>query len=462
VRQWHDFLNRKEQELGIETINHWLRPLKILHYDACNLYLEAKDAFQILWFEEHIRKKINDDFLNNNGKVIQVHLSLPAKGTYFAKPKKRGKGVKKEEKQVEAYRFIPDQVDSLFTFENFIPDKNNLLGYKVLKELCGSSKDDGEVDFATFNPIYIYGPSGCGKTHLLSATYHELINRGVKVVYSKSKTFIDHVIHAMRSAIVSSFRNKYRNIDVLILDDIHLFSKKSACQEEFFHTFNTLHQERKQIILSAEVCPQALNQIEPRLISRFEWGVSVPMKPIEGDCLSELLHKKSELMNFPISADISEFLINTFSGHPKVLCRALEALALRVHVRDDIPENERRSLSLPMVKGLLEDLIIQEQQKELTPSRVIEIVASHYGIPLNDVLGKSQSKDCVVPRQVAMHLCRELLGMPYTKIGEIFSRNHSTVMSSCRHVKKNVAIHSSELQHNLSQIQHTLHDLVVK
>ena len=167
-------------------------------------------------------------------------------------------------------------------------------------------------------------------------------------------------------------------------------------------------------------------------------------------------------MNFPISADISEFLINTFSGHPKVLCRALEALALRVHVRDDIPENERRSLSLPMVKGLLEDLIIQEQQKELTPSRVIEIVASHYGIPLNDVLGKSQSKDCVVPRQVAMHLCRELLGMPYTKIGEIFSRNHSTVMSSCRHVKKNVAIHSSELQHNLSQIQHTLHDLVVK
>ena len=230
-----------------------------------------------------------------------------------------------------------------------------------------------------FNPIYLYGPSGCGKTHLLAATYHALIEKGVKVVYSRSQTFIDHVIHAMRSALMTPFRKTYRNADVLILDDIQLFSKKRACQEEFFHTFNTLHQEGKQIILSADLYPQALKQVEARLVSRFEWGIAAPIGALDGKHLRELLKKKAEVMNFPLDSVLSEFLLGTFSSHPKALCRALEALALRVHVREDLSEEQRRHLTLPMARSLLEDLITQEEQKELTPSKVIEIVANQYG-----------------------------------------------------------------------------------
>ena len=468
MKQWQDFLSRQESEIGIETVNHWLRPLKIQHYDACNLYLEARDAFQILWFEEHVRKKVKDDFLNNNGKLIHIHLALPAKGSQSQVPKKKvpiKKGSEKKGIPPKEYRFLPDEVDPLFTFANFVSHEKNLLAYRLLTEACSLNSETLEElpstgEASAFNPIFLYGPSGCGKTHLLAATYHQLKKKGVRVVYSRAQTYVDHVIHAMRSHLMPDFRKTYRNADVLIIDDVQVFSKKSSCQEEFFHTFNMMHQEGKTIILSSDVYPQALNHVEPRLVSRFEWGIAIPLAAVDTKTFPLILKKKSEAMNFPLDPSVSEYLIQTFSSHPKALCRALEALVLRIHLREDLPENERCRVSQPLAASVLEDLVNKEAQKELTPSKVIQVVAAHYGVPVNDLLGKSQSRECALPRQVAMHLCRELLGMPFTKIGDLFTRNHSTVMTSCRQVKKNLTVQSSDLQQNMSQIQHTLHDMI--
>ncbi len=460
MQAWDNFVTQLEGEYGQETTRRWLKTLKVLRFDACNLYLEAQDSFQLMWFDEHIKPRVAN-LVNNNQKQIKVHIALPEKAETL--PKKRKKQAQAPEPA--SYQLYFDELDPTATLENFLTTDANKVAVKVLEEVTSRIVEEKVQAMSTFsgqkpqirsdflNPIYVYGPAGCGKSHLLMAIAQKLRRVGYKAVYARSELFTEHVVKAIRSGEMSHFRNTYRRADVLLIDDVQVFGKKSATQEEFFHTFNTLHTEGKQIILSANVQPQSLEHIEPRLISRFEWGITLPLQPPQKKDIGKILEQKAEFYNYPISQRTIEFLADSFATNPKSCVRALEALMLRSHLNKS---GQKSHMPLHLVKELLSDLIEKERQSALSADRIIEGVAQHFSLPIEDLIGKSQSREYVVPRQLAMYLCRDLLKAPYMKIGDIFQRDHSTVMSAIKQVEKQLYTSGSDIPSALASIKKTI------
>lgn len=430
MQAWEHFLQSQEAELGADTVQKWLRTLKVQRFDACNLYLEAKDSFQALWFEEHIRSKAQVKLLNGNNKRIKIHLDV---ANSPKKAKKRPNSLKERNPKASPFQLNFDDLDPHCLFQHFMLSEENKLTHKLLLEIAGLSPQVHSTTLGTFNPIYLYGSTGTGKTHLLMSLAHVLRTQGLRTIYVRAETFTDHVVTAIRAGEMSVFRQAYRNIDVLLVDDVHVFSRKGATQEEFFHTFNTLHLEGKQIVLTANCAPQELQLIEPRLVSRFEWGIVLPLKPLKNEEARQLLTAKSQALHFALPIKIADFLLDTFTSNSKALIRALEALVLRLHLDS---KNTLAALTPTAAKILLSDLIEEELQSAITPAKIIQAVAEHYGIRTEDILGKAQTRECTLPRQLAMHLCRHQLNMPYMKIGDLFSRDHSTVMASVKHIQK--------------------------
>ena len=431
MEAWEQFLQIQESDLGIETVQKWLRSLKVKRFDACNLYLEANDSFQALWFEEHIRGKAQAKLVNGNHKKIKIHLAIA--NTPLQGLTKKGKR-KQAEISPSSFQLVFDELDPSCSFENFIVNEDNQLPHKLFLEIATPSPQPQATQLGSFNPIYIYGEGGSGKTHLLMSMAHALRAKGLKTIYARADTFTNHVVTAIRAGEMSTFRQAYRNIDVLLIDDIHVFSRRGATQEEFFHTFNTLHLEGKQIILSANGAPQELQFIEPRLISRFEWGIALPVKPLQKkEEMCQILNSKAQALNFPLPSHLVDFLVNTFVSNAKALTKALSALILRLHLDR---HHSIHALALPTIKTILADLILEEAKTAMSSDKIIQAVAEQYGIRVEDLLGKAQTRDCALPRQLAMYLCRHQLKLPYMKIGELFSRDHSTVMSAIKQIQK--------------------------
>ncbi|MFZ0565869.1 MAG: chromosomal replication initiator protein DnaA [Chlamydiales bacterium] len=452
MRAWEEFLTLQEKELGQETVSKWLRPLKVIRFDACNLYLEAQDSFKALWFEEHIRHKVETTLFNNNNKKIKVHTSIVSQEGE-KKPLNHQKKGSKNTLTSPIFTLHFDEVDPEAGFDSFIISQNNLLAHKLLTEACCQEQKNSSL---SFNPIFLFGRSGSGKTHLMMAAANSFKKQGFKVIYVRADTFTEHVVNAIRTGEMQTFRKVYRNADVLLIDDIEIFSRKSATQEELFHTFNTLHLEGKQIILSATCPPQELKFIEPRLVSRFEWGIVIPMPVLAKEKLHTVLVQKAEKMNYPLDEKVVDFLLETFDSSTKTLIRALEALALRTHLNQGVGTPAALPLKLKTVQNYLSDLIQEEKKSVLTPGKIIRSVAQYYGIQMDDILSKSQARECVLPRQIAMHLCRQELNLPYMKIGDLFSRDHSTVMASVKQIQKGLETKNHEIAGSLKGILKTL------
>lgn len=470
MHTWDIFLKEQEQAFGKETVTRWLRTLRVLRFDACNLYLEGKDSFQTLWFEEHIRPKLKA-FVNNNGSPIKVHLAIRGSGRSVDNKSESSKDQKatKKKKEIATSSFTInfEELDPTHTFDEFIATNENLIVTKLQEELQTeltvartqqlSEKKPFSIPKQFVNPIYIYGSHGAGKTHLLQALAQKFKNLGLQVIYARCELFTDHVVRAIRAAEMAKFREVYRRADVLIIDDVHALAKKAATQEEFFHTFNTLHTAGKQIILSADVAPQNLQAIEPRLISRFEWGISLPLFPLEKREIIELIERRSKFLNLPLHERTVEFLVEAFPSNTKAIMRALHALMLRVHLHEKAPKvGAKPPITVVQAKALLGDIIEDENTKKLVPDKIVHTVAEFYGITEEDILGKSQSRDCMLPRQLSMYLCRHLLKLPYMKIGDLFTRDHSTVMSSIRGIDKQMNSDGSDLRATLNLLEQRL------
>jgi len=443
MKIWEDFLQSLEKSLGKDVVEKWLRPLKIARFDAGNLYLEAMNTFQIIWFEEHIRKRIPKGLITGSDRPIKVHLGL---GTPLPASNKQQRIKRSDLTSSQAprqYDSLP--IDRAATLSTFIPTANNKLALKVVEEILGGEQG--------FNPLYLVGPTGSGKSHLLQAIANGFEKKKKKVLYTHAETFTDHLVSALRATDMAAFRATYRSCDVLIVEDVHLFSKKSATQEEFFHTFNELHTEGKVIALCSTLTPQELAYIEPRLISRFEWGIVVPVETVDKKLFPEILKNKVSALKVGIPQKVSTFLLELFQSSPKALIKAFNTLLLRTKGGSDGYEN----LTLPSLKRLLSDLLIEEDRHHVTPPRVLETVAEHFGIIIDDLTGKGQSRDLILPRQMAMYICREILKLPYTKIGDLFKRDHSTVMSALKQLQKELLISSSDVPSHLQSLFKKLH-----
>lgn len=418
MQMWDQFLSELEEELGRDTVERWVRPLKLIRFDAANIYLEADDSFQVSWFEEHVRpfcKKL----VNNNGRPIRVTLASP--GTKKILPKESGS---------EPFMVGSEPLDPEMTLDHFL----------LLKKANGIAvKLVAEAAKCPFNPVLIYGPPSSGKTHLLMAAAAILREKRLKIFYTKASTFTEHVVQGIRKGSMQAVRAAYRSADVLLIDDIHIFSNKGATQEEFFHTFNDLHTRGCPIFLSSPVPPSKLTDIEPRLVSRFEWGISVGL---EKEDWAPILEIKAKLWKLTLDPSLISFLVENFPTSPLI---ALQALALRAK---DVSQ-----LGPHLASFLLKDLLEKEALHVWTFDKIVKAIAAHYGIRTEDILGKSQTREAVIPRQVAMYLCREKLKLPFQKIGEYFGRDHSTVMSSVKQVQDGIEKQKPELCEAIASLQ---------
>ncbi|MCH9613499.1 MAG: Chromosomal replication initiator protein DnaA [Chlamydiia bacterium] len=442
MQAWEEFLKSQEKVLGKRAVDTWLRTLKVVKFDAGNLHLEASDAFQVTWFKEHVIEKVKRHLLNNNGRPIKVHIDLPR----TVQPR-----VDQEPPQTLEL-FKADPIDPSCHFGSFVPGKNSQIAYHVLSQIAaydykkGRFKKNTPLPLGEYNPIYLYGPSGVGKTHLLMAVANALQNAKLKAVYVRAETFTDHVISAFRNGRITEFREKYRNLDALLIDDVQSLIRKNATQEELFHTFNTLHTQNTQMIFSANGLPRSLTGIEERLISRFEWGINLTLERLEQTELLEVAERRSQMLQFPLSDMITQFLAKTFPNL-KSLTKAVEALVLRTHIKKIAPTE----LTVDITEELLTDLISIEQEEKLTPDKILKVVADKFGIRIDDILSKSQSRDIALPRQIAMYLCRKELKMPYIKIGSLFARDHSTVMSSIKRVIQGIESNKIDISETITE-----------
>jgi chromosomal replication initiator protein len=405
MKAWEELLSKLEEEMGAQTVATWLRPIKVVRFDAANIFLEAT-PFQRTWFEEQIRPKILTHFTNNNQRPIKIHWLTTDTN-------------QKQQHSVSGFQITPDLIEKEFCVDNFVISGSNRMAYEMAKEITRSDK-------ILFNPIFFSGQKGSGKTHLLSGIANALIEKGKNVFFVNAQSFTEHVVQAIRLGQTLDFRKSYREIDALIVDDIDLLARRNATQEEFFHTFNSLHTQQRLIVLGAKAPPGQLQDIEQRLISRFEWGITLHLDPPDSAALKEILQNKARLLDLKANEELIDFLIDQFSSNPSASIEALHAIALRS------PSN----FDLRHIQHVLSDLLQKESDTVLTPEKIIEKTAEHFGIREEDLTGPSQMREFAQPRQIAMFLCRKILETPFQGIGRIFNRDHSTVMSSIKQVQK--------------------------
>ncbi|MBI5274563.1 MAG: ATP-binding protein [Chlamydiales bacterium] len=449
MKLWDCFLEKLDKQFGKETIDRWLRSMTVIRFDAANLYLQANDSFQTMWFEEHIRPILKQSFLNNNGRAIKVHLIVG---------KNAQQGPKQENIEINdtPIRYDSDDLLPYCTFDQYIPSSLNKVPFEVLCKITGYNKDNSRVEAPSMdflNPIYVYGPSGVGKSHLLMAVAKVFLQRGLKAFYVNAQTFTDHVVSAIRRGDMQTFRETYRHLDLLIIDDIQVLARKNATQEELFHTFNTLHTANKQIVLGANLAPHFIDGIEERLISRFEWGITLPLQKVtEHADLLLALEKRANFYEVKLEKSLSEY-IATFFKDARGIIKTLDALIVHAQLNQLIKQD---TIHLSMVKDFIDELHEKEKSQKITPDKIIQIVADLFDIKMEDVIGKSQSRDCALPRQIAMYLLRAELKMPYMKIGSVFSRDHSTVMTSVKAITSSLDSKDKEITFYLQDIQRKL------
>jgi len=421
MKEWDTFLSYLEKELGKNSVDKWLRTLKVLNFDARNLYLKANDSFQISWFNEHVKPRLKA-FVNSNFRQIKVHFE-------------QNKNLKKQilAEPVQQISFNTEKIDPFYHLSNFLFSEKNLVTQKLFSQLTGfcfssMTQKKATIVHSTFNPIFIYGPKNTGKTHLLTAIAKQFIDLSYNVMFVNAETFTRHVVASIRGGYMPLFRKKYRLADVLILEDIHLFANRAATQEEFFHTFNALHTSGKQIILSANFPPHLLNGIEPRLTSRFEWGITCSLDKLSKSELQKALELRQNFLKVKLTENQKQFLIQSFKTH-EYLLKAFDVFTLRA-------SSNLNKIDTNQMQILLSDLINDTKKTSITPQKIIYLVAYFFEVQEKDILDKNQSKEFVYPRQLAIYLIRKDLRLPFTKIANIFNKDHSTIMSSVKKIEE--------------------------
>lgn len=416
MQKWDAFVEHLTRVLSPNAARAWLKDLTIVKFDALNLHLLLRDRFQYNWFCEHVLPLAPSHFANDQ-RPIRIHLHLPDHPS--------------EKSLHEAGKAAPLQLADL------LPIKGQRLAQSLLDEISATGKGDSGIDLNTFNPIFFYGPTGCGKTHLLHSCATRLVNSGERVISLDGDAFTQDVVGAIRRGEMESFRQKYRSADVLLIDGVDRLANKSATQEEFFHTFNSLHMGGKQIVASAPHHPQNLKGMEQRLVSRFEWGIAVEIGEIDAAEMLMICQSRQKKLGLDLTESSILELIAQLDGDLKKLSKALETLAYKLDLTAIYPARPQDQKA--MIHHHLRDLIQQHQSDRATPQAIIDEVAAHFGIRSGDILGRSQNREFTRPRRLAMYLCRSQLQLPFVKIGEIFQRDHSTVMSNCKHIEKTLS-----------------------
>ncbi len=310
-----------------------------------------------------------------------------------------------------------------FTFETFVVGSSNQFAHAAARAVA-------ETPSRSYNPLFLYGGVGLGKTHLMHAIAHEIlrVSPDARVAYLSAERFLNELINALRFEKMHEFKRRYRELDVLLMDDVQFIAGKDSTQEEFFHTFNALHEAQRQIVVTSDALPKEIPTLEERLRSRFEWGLIADIQPPDLEMKVAIIRKKAAAEKMEVPNDVALFIAGTVKSN----VRELEGRLNRVIAFASLTG---RRLSVELARETLKDIVGTEETRAV-PSEIIKTVAAHYGLRVSDLKARSNAKPIAFPRQVAMYLCRKLTGLSYPEIGRLFNdKHHSTVMHSVEKIE---------------------------
>ncbi|WP_035586361.1 chromosomal replication initiator protein DnaA [Hippea jasoniae] len=333
-----------------------------------------------------------------------------------------------------------------YSFSNFVVGPSNQLAY-------AASVAVSENPAKAYNPLFIYGGVGLGKTHLLHAIGNAIKknNHKAKVLYISSEEFTNELINSIQYKKMSQFRNKYRNLDCLLIDDIQFISKKERTEEEFFHTFNSLFENQKQIVITSDKPPNDIPDIENRLKSRFSWGLIVDIQPPEFETRIAIIQKKAELFNLNLTPEIIEFIAQNISSN----VREIEGALIKISAYKSIM---RRPITLNLVKSTLQDIVIRKE-KMLTVENIQKTVARHFGITVEELTSPKRKKEILIPREVAMYLTRKITKNSLPEIRAKFGvKSHATIINACKKIEKELQ-DNFELREKIERIEKEITDV---
>jgi chromosomal replication initiator protein len=445
---WQDCLFQLQEALPTTEFNLWIRPLQVEIVEN-KLYIYAPNRFVLDWVKNKylttISQMLNKLLGNNSLKLyLEVGSTLPVeKKSEVNKSKSDVLPSWKTTKESNSNHTYYSGINHKHTFDSFVEGKSNQLAVAAAKQVA---ENPGKA----YNPLFLYGSTGLGKTHLLHAVGNEIIagKTNAKVVYMHSERFVQDMVKALQNNAIEEFKNYYRSVDALLIDDIQFFANKERSQEEFFHTFNSLLEGNQQIILTSDRYPKEINGVEDRLKSRFGWGLTIAIEPPELETRVAILMKKAEENHIKLPEEVAFFIAKRLRSNVRELEGALNRVIANANFTG-------KAITIDFVKDALKDLLAL-QEKLVTIENIQKTVAEYYKIKVSDLLSKRRSRSVARPRQVAMALAKELTNKSLPEIGDGFGgRDHTTVLHACRKIAE-LKEESNDIKEDYSNLIRTL------
>ncbi len=441
---WQAAVGQLQMEMSKASFETWVRSTEVVKYEEGIFTIGVQNAYARDWLEKRLTSSIC--------RILGGLMEGPQKVEFIVHHKEYDEQpVEVTEPATHPLSFTtpvptPAQVtgtpfNSRYTFDNFVVGSSNRLAHAACMAVA-------ENPAHAYNPLFLYGGVGLGKTHLLYAIGNMARQQGQQVMYVTSEEFANDLINSIRTHTTQAFRERYRFIDVLLIDDIQFIAGKESTQEEFFHTFNSLHGQDKQIVISSDRPPKAMSTLEERLRSRFEWGLIADIQPPDLETRTAILRSKAERMRREVPDEILSYIAHQFQSN----IRELEGALTRVVAYSDL---RGKALSTELAEVALTDLIPQRNQLE--PARVVDVVASAFGISREKILSRERTREVALPRQVVMYLLREEANVSLPQIGEVLGgRDHTTVIYACEKVADMIE-RDDHLRKQIIQIRETLY-----
>ncbi len=409
---WQHILSIINTKLSKPSFDTWFKATKIVSLNDRQVVISAPTTFAVEWLESRYTKLVATTVYEYLGKQVDVSFvieesAVPEQTQVYKEPPA----------PVQAEESVSNMLNPKYTFDTFVIGSGNRFAH-------AASLAVAEAPARAYNPLFLYGGVGLGKTHLMHAIGHYILEHSPssKVVYISSEKFTNEFINSIRDNRAESFRNKYRNIDILLIDDIQFIAGKESTQEEFFHTFNALHEERKQIIISSDRPPKEIPTLEERLRSRFEWGLITDIQPPDLETRIAILRKKAKAENLDIPNEAMMYIANQIDTN----IRELEGALIRVVAYSSLINQD---ITTHLAAEALKDIIPSSRPKMITIQDIQQKVGEYYNLRLEDFKARKRTKAIAFPRQIAMYLSRELTDFSLPKIGEAFGgRDHTTVI----------------------------------
>ena len=425
-QKWDEILLKvkEEHELTDVSFNTWLKPLEVYSVQNERVYiLVSSEQMGLSYIKKKYYLPLKVAIAEVTGIEYEVEFVLPdqAKKLTMHHPRKTP-----TTEEAERSNLNPN-----YTFDTFVVGNNNRFAHSASLAVA---ETPGEV----YNPLFIYGGVGLGKTHLMHSIAHFIQDNHpeLKVLYVSSETFTNELIESIRNGnntAMTKFREKYRSIDVLLIDDVQFIIGKESTQEEFFHTFNELHVAKKQIIISSDRPPKEMETLEERIRSRFEWGLLADIGSPDYETRMAILRKKEEMDGF----ELDDAILNYIAINIKSNIRELEGALNKLVAYSNLVNTE---ITMDIAVKELQNIISPDQPREITPQLIIEVVSGHFGITMDQIMSKSRSSDVAKPRQIAMYLCKNMTDHPLDSIGQLLGgRDHSTVIHGIKKVTDEIS-----------------------